>query len=213
MIQEQYDLLIRSVADFNKWREENPKEKIDLSGADLRDELLRETNLSKADLSGSILQNTILQWADMHKADLSGTDLRCAIMSHADLRKAIVRSADMRLVDIHDADLSEADMRGADMRGAIVRGTKFLGADLRWAIVPVVQFDQRGFALHIKYTPDGLRFVDGIYKFTLEEALAHWGADTDKARVQARCTMYKALSKMYEIGALHVKPEDWEKER
>jgi hypothetical protein len=61
--QSQLDVLLRGVGPWNKWRERNPRRKVDLSGVNLhssRTNLIR-ANLSRADLSG----------ADLSKADLS----------------------------------------------------------------------------------------------------------------------------------------------
>ena len=83
-----YDLK-KVLASHKKWL----RSEKDGIKADLREENLREANLSWADLSG----------ANLREANLSGADL-----SVADLREANLRGADFR----------EANLRGANLRGA-----------------------------------------------------------------------------------------------
>jgi hypothetical protein len=70
---EHFELAMRDVNAWNKWREENPKEKPDLSFA-----VMRGADLMLANLSGALLYE-----ADLVLANLRGADLR-----HADLRGA-----------------------------------------------------------------------------------------------------------------------------
>mgnify|MGYP001199431560 CR=1 FL=1 len=53
MNQEQYDRLLRGVAEWNEWREAHCGDVIDLSGADLRGADLRDADLYRADLYGA----------------------------------------------------------------------------------------------------------------------------------------------------------------
>ncbi len=105
--------LRRGLAAFATWREENPKESLDLRDADLRD-----TNLFFANLRG----------ADLHSADLLRTNLRSTVLRSADLSSANLRYADLRHADLSSADLSSAVLSYADLRGShINKDTKFDG--------------------------------------------------------------------------------------
>jgi hypothetical protein len=73
MNQEQYDRLLRGVAEWNEWREAHCGEVIDLREANLREADLREADLREADL---------------READLYGADLDRADLDRADLRRA-----------------------------------------------------------------------------------------------------------------------------
>jgi hypothetical protein len=66
---EQPKILKQGVENWNKWREENPDEKVDLRNANLF-----KADLSRADLSGAILRDAILVEANLiDKASRSRT--------------------------------------------------------------------------------------------------------------------------------------------
>jgi hypothetical protein len=96
--QEHFELAMGDVNAWNKWREQNPKEKPDLSFA-----VMRGADLMMANLSGALLYE-----ADLVLANLRGADLR-----HADLR-----SADLVGARLMGADLSDANICGADLSTA-----------------------------------------------------------------------------------------------
>ena len=83
------DVLKLGVEAWNRWREENPEIRPDLTQADLR-----EANLGLANLSGANLRRAYLYRANLRGADLSG--------------------ANLFLADLLQADLSEVDLRGAE---------------------------------------------------------------------------------------------------
>jgi uncharacterized protein YjbI with pentapeptide repeats len=69
---------------------------------------LHECDLSGADLKGIIFRNTFFQ-----KANLSKTDLRYADLSDANLLNVDFQHADLSVTSLQNADLSFADLRGA----------------------------------------------------------------------------------------------------
>jgi hypothetical protein len=89
-------ILTRGVTAWNKWREEHPDVRPDLTGADL---------------SG----------VDLRRADLHRAGLVAANLAVADLIEADLREADLRLANLNGADLSEADVSGA-LFGSTVLG-------------------------------------------------------------------------------------------
>jgi hypothetical protein len=123
-------ILKKGVAAWNKWRDENPDIRPDLSNANLKGADLGEANLINAALS-----NANLVEADLSKTNLRGADLREADLMWARLTEANLSVADLSIAHLFDADLrranlSEATLIGADLRGVNLVGTDLTGADL-----------------------------------------------------------------------------------
>ncbi len=131
---------------WNHWRAQNPKELIDLAGADLRSRVLsgydlsevslRGANLSYADLSQSTLINCDLAEANLSFCNLRGASLIAANLfnanlSHANLLNANLLTAMMRKANLSSVDLRGHDLRGQDLRGATLRGANLSNLDLR----------------------------------------------------------------------------------
>jgi uncharacterized protein YjbI with pentapeptide repeats len=144
-------LLMKGVAAWNAWRDENPTSspdligaelararlsEADLSGANLTKADLKEANLFGADLSGANLFGADLSGADLSGADLSGqanllgADLSGATLQSAQLDSAVLCGVDLRNADLRRANLFGADLQGADLRRANLRFTNLLDADL-----------------------------------------------------------------------------------
>jgi uncharacterized protein YjbI with pentapeptide repeats len=140
--EKQLERLLRSVEEWNQWREENLRIEIELrgaklfaanlTGADLYEADLRGANLARADLYTAILNE-----ANLYEADLSEADLRGANLSEANLSEANLSEADLRGATLTDANLSEANLRGANLSigiylssGADLTGADLTGADL-----------------------------------------------------------------------------------
>ena len=130
---EHLKLIKQGVAAFNQWREQNPKEKLDLreanlSGVVFRNADLRETdfygsNLQRANLSGSILYGSNLLRGNLRRANLSRTDLRRASFNGADLSGADLSGADLRGGNLRTTYLIKTNLRKADISGAYLYGT------------------------------------------------------------------------------------------
>jgi len=147
--------LMKEVAAWNAWREENPDIRPDLSGANLTDlsgadpkaklsnpnfgkAILAEANLSKADLrnanlTGAVLYKAILRGADLREAYLTGADLTSADLNEANLSGAYLDYADFFLAFVNDADLSKADLSKARLQGAQLQRADLREANLREA--------------------------------------------------------------------------------
>jgi hypothetical protein len=108
-------ILKKGVAAWNKWREEHPEVRPNLSSAHFGG-----TNLGGADLSG----------AGLFRADLSGAKLRCANLVVADLGAANLTDADLRGANLGEADLFEANLFGANLVEAHLAGANLGGANL-----------------------------------------------------------------------------------
>src|SRR5215470_593242 len=94
-----FELLMRDVDAWNRWRADNPKVKPDLTFA-----VMRGANLALANLAGAQLHE-----ADLVLANLRGADLRHADLSGANLVGARLMGVDLAHANICGADLSTAE--------------------------------------------------------------------------------------------------------
>ncbi len=104
----QLEILSKGVGVWNRWREENRHEKIDLKDAYLRGVCLSKINLKEANLSA----------VNLRDADLSEACLKKAYFSEAYLSGAKLRDADLSGAYLSGAYLTEADLSGANLKGA-----------------------------------------------------------------------------------------------
>ncbi len=115
---EHYDRLLEcskkgpeGIKEWNKWREENPLEKIWLQGADLGNANLQRAYLWKANLQGACLIGANLQGAYLFDANLQGANF-----FHAELQ---------------GTEFVDANLQGADLVGATANGsTSFLECEI-----------------------------------------------------------------------------------
>jgi hypothetical protein len=94
-----FEMLMRDVDEWNRWRADNPKVKPDLAYA-----VMRGANLQLANLAGAQLRE-----ADLVLANLRGADLR-----HADLTGANLVGARLMGIDLAHANISGADLSTAE---------------------------------------------------------------------------------------------------
>jgi len=125
--QEQLDILKQGYKVWNKWREEHPDIKPDLSGAFLSGDHgahLFNTNLSGANLSGANLSGANLSGANLSGANLSGANFCSVNLFRADLNGA----------DLNGANLERASLIGTKLKGAILTNCKIYGISA-WNVV------------------------------------------------------------------------------
>jgi uncharacterized protein YjbI with pentapeptide repeats len=84
-------LLRRSVAEWNRWRAENPQATPDLAGAGLRGLDLSGANLAGTELTGADLRGTILEGSSLAGSELAAANLFKAVLDGADLDGADLR--------------------------------------------------------------------------------------------------------------------------
>ncbi len=89
----------------------------------------RGKNLLGVDLAGwapedKDLRELLIRASDLSGANLRGTDLRASNLSSSNLRGADLGGADLRGADLEGADLRGADLRDADLRGARLTATR-----------------------------------------------------------------------------------------
>jgi uncharacterized protein YjbI with pentapeptide repeats len=134
MAQEQHLKLINEavqkhdIAIWNKWRQENPDIRPDLSGVDLK-----RADLKRAALQGAILEDANLRGTDLSYANLSGAHLHKANLVLTHLGSANLAEADFSGANLCDANLSEANLCEANFSNAVLVGALFQGADLNKA--------------------------------------------------------------------------------
>jgi uncharacterized protein YjbI with pentapeptide repeats len=131
--EEHLNTLKQGVEAWNRWRQENPGVRPDLSQADLRAADLRRADLHVANLGQADLSQAILFEAGLRGADLSGAALRAADLSGANLSGADLAGAGLVGANLVGTDLRGTDLRGMDLIGASLAGADLAGADLAGA--------------------------------------------------------------------------------
>jgi uncharacterized protein YjbI with pentapeptide repeats len=125
---------------WRKWRNEHPNALPDLSGADLSGQDLMEANLGDSDIRDAKLNAAFLCRANLIRADLRDTDLGGANLSGATLRNANLSGVRFKRTDLSGADLNAATLThanfiaakldDADFAGTLVAETNFGEVDL-----------------------------------------------------------------------------------
>ena len=113
---------------WNKWRSDNPHEKIDLREAVLAGRELWQYDLHDADLSGANLAHSNLSEANLNGANLEGADLLGAHMYKTQARNANLKNARLVISRIVKTDLEGAILDGCAVYGASVWNANLLGA-------------------------------------------------------------------------------------
>src|SRR5271166_3048566 len=136
-------ILKQGVEEWNKWRDEYPDVRPDLTGAnlsgteligaDLHKALLPRANLSCANLGGANLQTAVLSGADLSRAELSRANLSWADLSRANLSRAHLTGANLSRTHLGGANLGTAVLSGADFSMASFIETVLANVDLRVA--------------------------------------------------------------------------------
>ncbi len=135
-------ILDHGVEAWNKWREDNPKVKPDLSGdnVDLYGKDFDGANFSYTDFSNAHLEKTTLRKADLYaaklcnarllEADLSKANLEHANLYKAHCRRAVFRGASLKNAILIETDLQEAELNSAYLNNANLSKAKLLRANL-----------------------------------------------------------------------------------
>ena len=128
--EEHVKIVKQGAAAIAKWRRAHPKERLDLSDADLSGVHLSKADLSVADLRGVDLSRAGLFRADLNMANLCGARLTNADLERADLSGANLYGADLSEARLVGADLSEANLCGVNVQNARLGTTAFVNVDL-----------------------------------------------------------------------------------
>ncbi len=113
-------ILMKGVAAWNKWREENPNVIPDLQGADLS-----EADLANAELSDAKLAN-----AYMPKANLKNANLKSAILVNATLGGAHLENANLENANLENAQLVYSHLKNAKLQNANLKNADLMIADM-----------------------------------------------------------------------------------
>jgi uncharacterized protein YjbI with pentapeptide repeats len=150
--QDHVNILKQGVEAWNKWRQDNPGIRPDLSQADLSGMYLsdiafgrygisysvgvdlRNADLTKANLSGAVLAFAQFSGADLSRARLVRADLIGSEFETANLRDAWLINAKLGGTTLTGADLSRTLLDGADFTGARLYKTNFTNAAMGRAI-------------------------------------------------------------------------------
>jgi len=122
------EILDRGVDEWNRWRNQNPQLKPDLSNSNLINR-----DLSRADLSGANLSAVDLSKAQLSHASLHGANLESSTLILADLLGAILNECNLSAASLFGAFLFGTRLKGANLSGANLMGTSLMGADLSTA--------------------------------------------------------------------------------
>lgn len=123
--QRQTECLHQGPEAWNSWRRGNPKEKIDLSGADFSNIDARGVDLSHANLMDCNFSAADLRDADLSHADLRGAKFSGANMAAARLVDAFLVDANFEGALLHDADFSKTQLLAVSLKGAQLRRVNF----------------------------------------------------------------------------------------
>jgi hypothetical protein len=127
---EHLKILKQGVKAWNKWREENPSIRPDLSEANLSWANLSGAQLDNVDLHQANLRVANLVMANLNSSNLTEVNLSGADISKVNLSYANLSEADLSYADLSKADLSYVDLSGANLTGAVLPRTKLVSATL-----------------------------------------------------------------------------------
>jgi len=144
---EHLKILKQGVEVWNKWREENPEVRPDLSGrsvvfvgekfrhanfcnTNFKGAILRDSSFYKAELHGAVLDEAVLERASFYKAKLNNSSFRQAKMWNARFLMVRLEVADMTGAKLNGADLRDSIFYKVNFNGADLSGVNFSGANL-----------------------------------------------------------------------------------
>lgn len=113
MKQKHLSLLKQGANVWNKWRDENPSIKPDLSQTELRNLKLHDTNFSHTDLAGCDFYGTSLHGSDFSFAYLGGTAFVGTVLSGTKFFQAEIYGTQFIKSLLHGANFSNSRMRDA----------------------------------------------------------------------------------------------------
>jgi hypothetical protein len=187
---------VQAICDVLKRRDqerEDPHQRLNLAGADLR-----RVDLRRVHLEGAYLSGVHLEGANLFEAHLERANLRSAHLERANLGEAHLEGASLMTAHLEGACLSEAHLERADLRGAHLERTSLMTAHLEGACLSEAHLegayfylahledayfsrtDLRG-ALHLTQTQiDSTRGDEETQLPSTLTRPAHWVADASK---------------------------------
>lgn len=93
-----------------------------------------DTAMNRADLTGAKMRNSIIRKADLSGAVLRNADLSGANLDGSSLKDADLRGANLANCDLSGSQMNRADLTGAFMDGATLNDANVYGVDLSRAV-------------------------------------------------------------------------------
>ena len=124
-------ILKQGVEAWNRWRGHDLKMEVDLSGANLAREELRDAYLHYADLRETNFRSAQLRGADLFSSNLTGANLSRANLTEANLWRAVLNGANLQQAHLRGAVLHETSVESTDVSAAYIGWTVFSDVDLR----------------------------------------------------------------------------------
>ncbi len=140
---EQLNILKQGSQIWNKWRENNPNIKIDLSNANLSNANLSDANLWNANLSDANLIEANLWNANLWNANLSYANLSDANLSDANLIEANLTNVNLSKAYLIEANLIEANLTNVNLINANLTNANLTGGCIQsWILNNKTVFDE-----------------------------------------------------------------------
>lgn len=105
--------------EWNSWRKQNPKEKIDLSSTNFSDCNLSFANLSGAKLTNCYFRKAILDDCKLFKSSFCGSYIVSSSFDQANLKKASFANSYVLNCQFYKANLHHTNFASADVRGSL----------------------------------------------------------------------------------------------
>lgn len=132
--QEHLTILRQRTGVWNRWREENPNIRPDLTAARLVDARLNGINLAGANLTEVNLSGANLENASFAQADLSDATLNDTILLRANFYKARLVNVDFSSAYLEEATFSRSHVFMTNFTGAYLDYADFSGAEIGLAV-------------------------------------------------------------------------------
>ena len=129
------DILHQGIVEWNKFRDENNNEPIDLSNVDLSGKSLSGGNFQRVDFSGCKLRKTNFRKTHLKYAIFTNSDISEANFEHANAREAnfdstIAIKTRFIVTTLRKASFINANLKNSSFYRAYLRQTDFTGADM-----------------------------------------------------------------------------------
>jgi uncharacterized protein YjbI with pentapeptide repeats len=146
----QFKILKQGVEVWNTWRKKNPKVRVnlrganlketDLRGVDFRNAILEGINFSGADLENADLANSVLGKVNFCETNLRGVSFQGANLNGVNLQQAVLgrnnfSGANLNHTDLESSNLSQANLRSARLMNTNLRLASLANADLEKAMM------------------------------------------------------------------------------
>lgn len=132
---EHLKILKQGVKVWNKWREENPEVKPDLSGVNLKSKKLSSINFASVDLRATVLNQAELRRSDFRSANLKETQFQFSQLSECIFYRAIIINSNFSFANLNSAKFQHTriittSFEGGSLRNANLQGTQVIKSNM-----------------------------------------------------------------------------------